>query len=220
MLQANKNRVFLDTLHSYRGNIFEYVQALDGADRIASYLFDSFTRLASSNKTQLDASSLNILHEQLKHLHEPPAKISISLPSGTILSLEQALLILAPPPGTHDVINALFAIGLQQYLENKQASEKQNIISRVIKLMPGIERLGPFLLSDFIDYACNAEDADRFWRAYVEKVASELEKRTADSDIPVDTWTLSSLLKLHDLGTSALAGKKLEVLKRHLERVL
>ncbi len=220
MLQTSKNRVFLDTLHSYRADVFEYVQTLEDAYRIASYLFDSFTRLASSNKTQLDPASLNVLHEQLKHLNQTPANVSIKLMNGVVLSLEQALTLLAPPVGTHDVINALFAIGLQQYLENKQASEKQNVITRVIKLMPGIERLGPFLLSDYIDYACNAEDSDRFWKAYVEKVASELEKRTADVDMPTDTWTLSSLLKLHDLGTSALAGKKLEVLKKHLERIL
>jgi hypothetical protein len=221
MIQTSKNqRVFLEALHQYRQGIFEYAQQIEYASSIATYLFNSFARLGQANKTQLDQTTLNLLHEQLGHLPQAPSRISIPLPSGVVLSLEQALLIPVPPPGAHDVINALFAYGLHLSLENRQPSEKQGMIVKMVKFLPSIERLGQFFLTDYVDYACNAEDSERFWKTYVERVALELEKRTAENDVPQETWMLSSLLKLQELGTSALAGKKLETIKKHLERIM
>jgi hypothetical protein len=214
------SRVFLDALAHRRKEIFAHSEQQNMCDTIATFIFELFTRLARSNRQHIDGSLIQKLNDQLGRFEVPLSEVNITLPEGMILSLEHALTLGAPPPSTHEMINALFARGYMLHLEVKPPSERRGFTSQVIKLLPGIERLGPFLLSDYIDHACPEEDALRFWQLYVERVASELGRRTADVEEEPETWTLSALLRLHNAGPSALIGRKWEVLRRHIDRII
>ena len=90
----------------------------------------------------------------------------------------------------------------------------------MIKQLPAIERLGSFRLSDFIDYSCDSDEALRFWQLYVERVAAEVDRRTAQTEREVYTWSLSALLNIHEVGPNSLIGKRWEMLRRHVERIM
>jgi hypothetical protein len=216
-----QNRVFLDALHQRRSFVFEHMKKHGQSNQIAAFIFDLFTRFAQSGKKQLDTLSIQKLNEQFGRFDSPTSEVKLTLPNGTMLSLEYALTLGAPPAGTHELVNAFFAQGYHDYLSDKPTADRQSFTSKIVKLLPGIERLGPFLLSDFIDHACSEEDALRFWQLYTERVASELHRRTADSDADFETtWTLSTLLNLYEAGPSALAGRRWDLLRRHIDRIM
>jgi len=212
-------RVFLTALEERRGEMFRYARQHPQSARIADFLFDVLTRLA--NKGQLDAASLNALCAQPEALGVPASEVEVRLPEGLTLSLEQALTFGAPPPSAHELLSALFALGFQQYIERKPAEERRALISRVVKLLPGVERLGPFVLTDFVDYACSEAEANKFWQLYVERVASEVGRRTAETEAEREapTWVLSALLELHEGAPAALIGRRWELLRKHVQRI-
>lgn len=216
-----QSRVFLDTLHQRRASVFEHMKKHSQSDQISSFIFDLFTRFAQSGKKQLDTTSIQKLNEQFGRFDSPTSEVKLTLPNGTMLTLEYALTLGAPPAGTHELVNAFFAQGYQNYLNDKPNADRQNFTSKIVKLLPGIERLGPFLLSDFIDHACSEEDSLRFWQLYTERVASELHRRTSETDPDFETtWTLSALLGLYEAGPSALAGRRWDLLRRHIDRIM
>ena len=215
-----QSRAFLDRLYERRDEVFEHAISLERGDSIAAFVFDLFVRLAQHNHSYIDRSLIQRLSDQLERFEEPISEVNIPLMEGMVLTLEQALTLGAPPPSTHEIVNALFARGYQIYLEAKTSKERQEFASKVIKLLPSIERLGPYRLSDFIDCACDKDEATRFWQLYVERVAAEVDRRIQPSERDQYTWTLSALLKVHELGPNALIGKRWEVLRRHVERIM
>ena len=214
------NRAFLDTLEARRALVFKHVRALPHSERTADFLFDLLTRLA--NKGRLDPASIAAFHSKSEHLPTPPAELELSLPEGVTLTLEQALTFGAPPPSTHDVLSALLAMGLNGYLKRKAPEERRAVIKRVVKLLPGVERLGNFVLTDFVDYACDTQEATMFWQLYVDHVAKVLEQRTTQSeeDEAPPVWTLSALLELELEAPNALIGRRWELLRKHIGRIL
>ena len=217
---AQPSRAFLNELHRHKTEVYQYAMDLERSDSIAAFVFDLLVRLAQHNHTFIDRSLIQRLSDQLERFEEPISEVNIPLMEGMVLTLEQALTLGAPPPSTYDILNSFFARGYHIYLDTKTAKERQEFASKVIKLLPSIERLGPFRLSDFVDYACSGDEALRFWQLYVERVAAEVERRTQQSERDPHTWTLSALLKTHEIGPNALIGKRWEVLRRHIERIM
>ena len=213
-------RAFLDALSAHHERVYQHARSLPNSGRISDFLFDLLTRLA--NKGRLDAASLNSFHSKSEHLPSPPSEIELTLPEGVTLTLEQALTFGAPPPSTHNVLSAMLAMGLNAYLKRKAPEERRAVIKRVVKLLPGVERLGNFVLTDYIDYACDTQEATMFWQLYVDHVAKVLEQRTAQSaqeeEPPV--WTLSALLELEEEAPNALVGRRWELLRKHIGRIL
>ena len=82
-----------------------------------------------------------------------------------------------------------------------------------------VERLGPFVLSDFVDHACGDEDALRFWQIYVDRIAAEIARRTAET-ASREPWVLTDLLRLHEQGPAAGDAGAWTILKNHMSRVL
>lgn len=213
-------RVFLDRLHERRDEVYEHATHLERSDSIAAFVFDLLVRLAQHNHSFIDRSLIQRLSDQLERFEEPISEVNIPLMEGMVLTLEQALTLGAPPPSTHEILNALFARGYQIYLEAKTTKERQEFASKVIKLLPSIERLGPYSLSSFVDFACEKEEAIRFWQLYAERVAAEVERRTQPTERDPYTWVLSALLDIEESGPNALIGKRWEVLRRHIERIM
>ena len=213
-------RAFLNALAQRRNEIYQHATNLERSDALAAFVFDLLIRLAQHNHSFIDRSLIQRLSDQLERFEEPISEVNIPLMEGMVLTLEQALTLGAPPPSTHEIINALFARGYNIYLSSKTSDERREFASKVIKQLPAIERLGPFKLSDFIDYACTSDEALRFWQLYVERVAAEVDRRTAQSEREAHTWTLSSLLNIHEIGPNALIGKRWEMLRRHVERIM
>ncbi len=217
---SQNTRVFLNRLVQHRTDIYAHAMGLERSDAIAAFVFDLLIRLAQHNHSFIDRSLIQRLSDQLERFEQPISEVNIPLIEGMVLTLEQALTLGAPPPSTHDIINALFARGYHIYLDSKTGEERKEFALKVIKQLPAIERLGPFRLSDYVDYACSSDESLRFWQLYVERVSAEVDRRTAQTEREVYTWTLSALLKIHDLGPNALLGKRWEVLRRHIERIM
>ena len=219
-MDLTNSRIFLDKIQQRRTEVFEHSKKLKDCEQIASFIFEFLTRLAQNNQSHLDRSMIQKFNDQRGKFDRPLSEVQITTMEGMILSLEQALTLGAPPPSTHEIINALFAQGYREILEERPAAERRTFTSRVIKLLPMVEKLGPFLLSDYIDYACSEEDAVRFWQLYVEKVASQLGRKTQDQDRENHTWILSGLLAMIEDGPSALVGRKWELLRKHIDRIV
>lgn len=214
------SRVFLDALEARRERIYLHVKAMPRSERAADFVFDLLTRLA--NKGRLDAASISTFHSKSQHLEVPPSEFEVALPDGITLSLEQCLTFGAPPPSTHEVLSALLAFGLNQYLKRKAPEERRSVIKRVVKLLPGVERLGPFVLTDFVDYCCETQEATMFWQLYVDHVAKVIDQRTSKSaeDEEPPVWTLSALMELDKDAPNALMGRRWELLRRHINRII
>ncbi|MEZ4472531.1 MAG: hypothetical protein R3F60_17405 [bacterium] len=119
-----------------------------------------------------------------------------------------------------ELLNALLAVGFAAELEALSPEERRTRTAQVIKLLPGVERLGPFVLSDFVDHACGEEDALRFWQIYVDRVAAEIARRTAEVPASREVWLLTDLLRLHEQGPAAGDAGAWTILKSHMNRVL
>jgi len=214
------SRAFLDALEARRELIYRHVKSMPQGERAADFVFDLLTRLA--NKGRLDVASISTFHSKSQHLEVPPSELEISLPDGITLSLEQCLTFGAPPPSTHEVLSALLGFGLNRYLKRKAPEERRAVIKRVVKLLPGVERLGPFVLTDFVDYCCETQEATMFWQLYVDHVAKVIDQRTsksAEEDEP-PVWTLSALIELERNAPNALMGRRWELVRRHINRII
>lgn len=114
-----------------------------------------------------------------------------------------------------EAVSALLAEGLRLRLVGLEADARRAALRTIIKLLPGIERLGPFVLSDYVDVALADEDAALFWQIYVDRVAAEVKRRTQGVDAPREPWMLLALLRVHRSGPSsgkpAWAGLRLHV---------
>ena len=218
-LEASPSRVFLTALEERRAALYAYARKHPHSERLSDFIFDLLTRLA--NKGQLDRGTLNALSELPEAFGCAASEVEVRLLGGLTLSLEQALTFGAPPAGTHELLSAFFAIGFHQYIDRKPQEERRALISRVVKLLPGVERLGPFVLTDFVDYACSEAEANKFWQLYVERVASEVGRRTAEAEPEREapTWVLSALLELHEGAPSSLIGRRWELLRKHIQRI-
>ena len=62
-------------------------------------------------------------------------------------------------PATVEMVNALLALGFAAKLKPLEDTDKQSFTARVVGLLPGIERVGPYVITDYIDLVCSEADA-------------------------------------------------------------
>ncbi|MCB9529690.1 MAG: hypothetical protein H6701_15100 [Myxococcales bacterium] len=199
------------------------------------------SRVAARIERRLDAAQLaGLVFDLLVHLAlDPDAVVDTTLVESFArrhrLGLEAARIpveddrtrplieCLAEPddPAVVDAINALFARGFAEKLGPLGPADRQAFTARVVGLLPGVERVGPFALSDYVDLVCAEDDALRFWQVYTERVAAEVSKRSRPPAGPQAPWVLSTLLDLHALHDEAPAPSRAWLaLKRHVGRIL
>mgnify|MGYP007114248114 CR=1 FL=1 len=209
--------VFLAALNARRDAVLARLDPLPAAPRLAELVFDLFAHVALDADARLDGE----LVSSFARRHDlDPGDMQLPLPGGGRFDLAAALAQGAPVAAWAETINALFTRGYVRRLEALSHVERRNFTLRVVAMLPGIERLGPFVLSHFIDQLCAEDDALRFWQIYVDRVAAEVSKRTQVPRDRRDAWLLSTLLRLYEEGpTLGQAGAWVN-LKRHVNRVL
>lgn len=209
---------FQDALRGRRGAVLERVGALADAPRLAELVFDLFAHLALNQDVRLDAELMTSFAGrhglEVDQVVVPDAR-------GATTPLMEVLVTGRPPAGTVEATNAFFARGYAAKLSALSLIERRDFTLRVVGMLPAVERLGAFVLSDFVDHVCQEEDALRFWQIYVDRVAAEVSKRTrAPTDTSSEPWLLSRLVRLHEQGPAPGRGGAWLTLKRHVNRVL
>lgn len=207
---------FLSALRAHRSAVLRSIDATRGAARMAEFVFDLFSHLALKPEATLDEQVVSSF--LARHELDPS---ELRLPGGMEPGrLDEVLAADPRPPGAVELINALLARGYAHKLSALSSIERRNFTLRVVAMLPGVERLGPFVLSDFIDLVCEEEDALRFWQIYVDRVAAEVSKRTQTEEASRAPWLLSQLLSIHEKGPAPARGNAWITLRRHVNRVL
>ncbi len=207
--------VFLDALRARRAGVLQALEKSESGAPMAGLVFGLLHHVAQNPHARLDAN----LFAQLCVDRELDAeKVLLPLSGGP--RVFDVLTDVNRPPGATEMISALFALGFAARLEALNVVERRDFTLRVVSMLPAVERIGPFSLSDFVDVVCAEEDALRFWQIYVDRVATEISKRTRAPGKTGDPWLLSRLLRLHEQGPSPGRGGAWLALKLHVNRIL
>ncbi|MCA9539275.1 MAG: hypothetical protein KC620_10340 [Myxococcales bacterium] len=207
--------VFHRALRKRRDAVVARFETRDETPRLAGLVFDLLIHVALNPDTDVDATLLASFARRHRLGSDRPA-----LPTAErVMPLLDAL---AEPaePGVIDAVNYLFSRGFAEKLSPLSPGDRHAFTLRVVGLLPGVERFGPFAITYFLDDVCPEEDALRFWQAYVERVAAEVSRRTQVTDDAASPWLLGQLLALDATGLSAGRGRAWVVLKRHVTRIL
>ncbi|MGK0361752.1 MAG: hypothetical protein ACI9U2_004070, partial [Bradymonadia bacterium] len=190
-----------------RARVLAGLRAGPHAEEVARKVYATLDGAARRARRQLTAIDFDIAE-----LEDEPGELTID---GT--AFEAAL---GPQAAVHgDAISALLADGLRLRLVGLDVDARRAALRTMIKLLPGIERLGPFVLSDYVDVALAEEDAALFWQIYVDRVAAEVKRRTVSVEAPREPWMLLALLRVHRSGPSS--GKPAwSGLRLHVNRAL
>lgn len=205
-------------LFERRSRVVARIDRRDDTAQLAGLVFDLLVHLALDPDATVDA----MLVESFARRHRLGlAAAQIAVDDDESRSLVECL---AEPDdaGVVEAMSALFARGFAEKLGPLGVSDRQVFTVRVVGLLPGVERVGPFALGDYVDLVCGEADALRFWQVYVERVAVEVSKRSGVAAVgPAAPWVLSTLLELHAGHDEAPApGRAWLALKRHVGRIL
>lgn len=202
-------------LHARRAEVAARFDRRLDTPQVAGLVFDLLVHLALNPDTAVDET----LIESFARRHR------LGLEAARIAVEERRtrplIDCLANPddPDVVDAIDALFARGYAEKLGPLNPADRAAFTQRFVGLLPGIERIGPYTISDFVDFVCSDEDALRFWQVYVERVAAEVSKRSRTTDTA--PWVLLTLLSLHAGRDEAPAPSRAWLaLKRHVARIL
>ena len=119
-----------------------------------------------------------------------------------------------------EMVNALLCHGFARKLKPLPPTDRQTYCQRIVGLLPGLERVGPYVLTDYLDLALATEDATYFWRLYTERIATEVTKRGKVGDRDYVPWILHHLLMIDEQPELIEGGVARATLHRHLERIL
>lgn len=209
--------VFLAAIEARRRDVIVAIETIPQHGIVAELVFDLFTHLALSPEAELDVA----VFESFARRHGLSTD-SAGLPGPNgVGSMAELICGERRHDGpVVDLVNALFTQGYVGKLKPLDVVERRNFTLRVVGMLPGVERLGPYNLTDFLDVVAAEEDALRFWQIYVDRVAAEIAKRGA-SQAPSATepWLLTRLIELHRQGTTAPRGSWL-ALTKHVTRVM
>lgn len=187
------------------------------AAQISGLVFDLLLHLALNPDADVDST----LVESFARRH----RLGLDAARVPVSDRESRPLIdcLAAPedPDVVEAIDACFSRGFAEKLAPLRPADRQAFTTRVVGLLPGVERVGPYAITPYLDLMCGEDDALRFWQTYVERVAAEVSKRTRPPPGPPPPWVMGSLLDLHAGRDEAPApGRAWLALKRHVGRVL
>ncbi len=183
---------------------------------LAELVFDLLVHLALNPDTALDESIV----ESFAWRHEIElTEVSVPLLDGSRALLTDVLLD-QNVPSTVEVVNALLALGFASKLKPLEETDKQSFSARIVGLLPGVERVGPYVITDYIDLVCSEADAQKFWSIYCERIALEINKRGAYEADDNSPWLLQHLLGFHQHGAAEVRGRAWTTLRRHIKRIL
>ncbi len=209
--------VFLAAVESRRRAVLAALERVPKRDVVAEVVFDVLSHVALNAEAVLEGP----LVDSFARRHGVDIE-ALSLPATLGGGTLRALLLQGEStkgPGL-EAVNALFTLGYAVKLAPLDVVERRNFTLRVVAMLPGVERAGPFVLSDFLDVVLNEEDALRFWQIYVDRVAAEVGRRGAAPEVSTtEPWLLTRLLALHAEGPTPPRGSWLTLL-RHVNRVL
>jgi hypothetical protein len=209
--------VFLAAVESRRRVVLASLARMPQRDRVAELVFDVLTHVALNADTQLDFE----LVDSFGRRHDLDLQTTVLPREFAVQSLRDLLGRGDSPPGPAlEALNALFTLGYASKIGPLDVVERRNFTLRVVAMLPGVERAGPYVLTDFLDVVLGEEDALRFWQIYVDRVAAEVGRRGAAPEVStLEPWLLTRLLALHAEGPSPPRGSWLTLL-RHVNRVL
>lgn len=219
-----RSGIFLSAVEARRRQVLSALDTMPERDRAAEFLFDLLSHLALDAEAVLDGALFDAFARRYRLDDEAlgPAKGPLRLPGGLggDVPLRDRLIRGAHSGPSLDGLNALFTLGYARKLGALDVVERRTFTLRVVAMLPGAERVGPFVLTDFLDVVCDEDDALRFWQIYVDRVAAEIAKRGGAPEVSTrEPWLLSRLLALHAEGPMAPRGAWL-ALTRHVNRIL
>jgi hypothetical protein len=219
-----RSGVFLSAVESRRRQVLSALAQMPERDRAAEFIFDLLSHVALDAEAVLDAALFDAfarryrLDDDALGASGGPLRLPASL--GGDVPLRDRLIRGAFAGPALDGLNALFTLGYALKLGALDVVERRTFTLKVVAMLPGAERIGPFVLTDFLDVVCEEDDALRFWQIYVDRVAAEIAKRGGAPEISTrEPWLLSRLLALHSEGPMAPRGAWL-ALTRHVNRIL
>ena len=209
--------VFQEALRGRREAILARLDMRGDGAAMSELVFDLLVHLALNR----EAEDIDKLVASFARRHDlNPGEAAVDLGDGALLHISHALNPANRTPEIVAVINALFSRGFAEKIAPLEVGDRRSFTMRVVGLLPGIERLGPYVISDYIDLVCDEEDAFRFWRVYVERVAAEVTKRSQRAEESTDPWLLTPLLTLNREAPPIPRGRAWMALKQHVKRVL
>lgn len=213
--------VFLAAVEARRRDVLAALAAMPARDRVAELIFDLISHLSLNAEVVLD-SALYDSFARRHRLDDDDGGDGVRLPRGWGGDRPlRELLVRGPLHGpAQEAVNALLTLGYAAKLEPLDVIERRNFTLRVVAMLPGAERVGAFVLTDYLDVVCDEDDALRFWQIYVDRVAAEIAKRGGAPEVSTrEPWLLTRLLALHAEGPTAPRGAWL-ALMRHVNRIL
>ncbi len=205
---------FLDSLRQKQEEVFQRLEDAHLDERLAKFVFNLLLDLASEPDARLSEAIIST-HAQALRIAE-----QLTLPlRGSIFSLSELLLNVDEDP---QLITLLFVQGYWSLLQEMGPVERREFSLKLVSLLPGVERLGPFVFSDYVDLVCDKEDALRFWQIYVDRVSLEISRRSRQISEAgsTDSWIFARLLRFHEQGPSPGRGGVWFTLKQHVNRIL
>ena len=207
---------FQARLRERRASVLEHVEAQLNADAMAEVLFELLVHLALNPETELDQN----LVESFAWRHEiQPSDVHFQTLAGERLHV-YSMMGDAARPATIEVLNALLTLGLLQKLKPLEDADKRSFILRIVGLLPGIERVGPYVLTDYVDLLFAEPDALKFWQLYTERVAGEVTKRSVTTGDDGSAWLYERLEAFHSGGVMEARGRAWKTLREHIKRIL
>lgn len=212
---------FFGALEERRAAVMRLVEALPARGALATVVFDLLSQIAREGPAALQAGRVTALLAR-QRLDPDTCRLAADLDGGAErVPLVDVLVGTRRPPAAIEQVAALFAMGYAARLAPLDPVERRTFTLRVVGMLPGVERSGPFVLSDYVDHVCDEDDALRFWQIYVDRVAAEISRRAAgEPRSAAEPWLLSRLLDLHEQGPTPPPSAAWLVLTRHVNRVL
>lgn len=221
----SRSGIFLSAVEARRREVLSALDTMPERDHAAEFIFDLLSHVALEAEAVLDGE----LFDEFERRYHPedetpgtPTGSPLRLPSalGGDVPLRDRLTQGSLSGPALDGLNALFTLGYARKLAAIDVVERRTFTLKVVAMLPGAERIGSFVLTDFLDVICDEDDALRFWQIYVDRVAAEIAKRGGASDVSTrEPWLLSRLLALRGEGPMAPRGAWL-ALTRHVNRIL
>ena len=203
-------------LRDRRTQIFEHLEQQLLGDKLADVLFDLLVHLALNPDVVF---SDEIVESYLWRHELESAQAVLSTHSGRRIGIKEFLAEKHVDESV-EYANALLARGFARKLSPLPPSDRNAYCQRIVGLLPGLERVGPYVLTDYVDLCLSRDDARFFWQLYTERIGVELGKRGQQGDRDDVPWLLYHLMSI-DLQPERIAGGNARsTLYKHLDRLL
>lgn len=214
--ENEQSRELRKIVHRRRLSVFEHLDEQFQLDRLSEVVFDLLVHLALNSDVEL---SSEVVDSYLWRYELDDEKTFLQMRDGRRLRLFQ-LLEERHVISSIEMVNALLCQGFARKLQPLPPSDRQTYCQRIVGLLPGLERVGPYVLTDYLDLALASDDSKYFWQLYTERISSEVSKRGTIGDRDYVPWVLHHLLNIDEKPELIEGGGARKTLYRHLDRIL